>query len=257
LDATTVDVMRGTHAVVITFDPRKRWTWDYVTREVPKIVSLKVFILVIENFRDAWDDDITTTENKRQVSIFEVKEFVDSQGPFVKLLEASMKNCFGLAGVKTFLNMPFLKMQREVIEAKLRRNSEEQDQNELEFRLISEETTYEVRNSRIFVGITLYVLMNGTGSLQSYLVRLANRNKAVPTETSLSRAGSTTLSRSQSASTSSTPQTGSLNNSQISTSPSTPEIARTTPNPIAQANQPQQPRSNATPPPPTEPFKRA
>jgi len=34
LDAKTIDVFKGTHAVILMVDPVKKWTWDYVVREV-------------------------------------------------------------------------------------------------------------------------------------------------------------------------------------------------------------------------------
>ena len=35
LDADNIDVFRGAHAVVYVFDPRKRWTLEYVQRQLP------------------------------------------------------------------------------------------------------------------------------------------------------------------------------------------------------------------------------
>jgi hypothetical protein len=47
LDAETIDVMKGAHAVIFMVDPTKKWTFDYVKREMPKIPSnVRVLIIV-------------------------------------------------------------------------------------------------------------------------------------------------------------------------------------------------------------------
>jgi len=83
-----------------------------------------------------------STENQRQVSEYEVREFVDAHAPFVKHCEASMKNCYGLKNVKIFLDLPFLKQQRDVIQAKLNRNIEDSQRAEEELRLTTEAQDY-------------------------------------------------------------------------------------------------------------------
>lgn len=40
-------VMRGAHAIVFVVDPTKKWTFDYVIRELPKVPSgLSTLLLV-------------------------------------------------------------------------------------------------------------------------------------------------------------------------------------------------------------------
>ena len=46
LDASTIDVMTGTHAVIFMVDPTKKWTFDYVMREMNKIPS-HVWVLIV------------------------------------------------------------------------------------------------------------------------------------------------------------------------------------------------------------------
>jgi GTPase SAR1 family protein len=161
LDASTVDVMRGAHAVVMCYDPRKRWTWEYVERELPKIASLNVHVLVLETFRDIVltpEEASAQDANRRQVSEDEARQFCELHGDIVSFAQASMKNCYGLKSVKTFLNFPFLAVQKQSYEAKLRRNLEETTQTREEFRVVSEEQTYD-----------------------SYITFLTNRTKAVST----------------------------------------------------------------------------
>lgn len=160
LDASTVDVMRGAHAVIVCYDPRKRWTWDYVEKEVPKLAASQVHVLVLENFRDAVLDPATASpqdSNRRQISEDEARQFCEMNGAQISFAQASPKNCYGLKAVKTFLNLPFLMVQKQSLEAKLRRNQEDTAQTLEEFRIVSEEQPYD-----------------------SYLTFLSNRTKAVP-----------------------------------------------------------------------------
>ncbi len=47
LDAQTVDVYKGTHGVLLLMDPTKKWTFDYVQRELQNIPNdLHVLLLV-------------------------------------------------------------------------------------------------------------------------------------------------------------------------------------------------------------------
>lgn len=46
LDAETIDVMKGTHAVIFMVDPTKKWTFDYVRREMPKVPP-NVWVLIV------------------------------------------------------------------------------------------------------------------------------------------------------------------------------------------------------------------
>lgn len=117
LDSSNWNVYNQTHGVIIMFDPRREWTWNYVTKEVPKIPT-RIRTLILANYRDRG------TEVK--VTNSEAKAFCRQQGKHVYFLEASMKDCFGLLGVKTFLNLPFLELQREHLEAALFQNQQEE-----------------------------------------------------------------------------------------------------------------------------------
>ncbi len=55
------------------------------------------------NFKDSLETVVVTEKV--------VRGWLQSRKQTVVYLEASMKNCYGLIGVKTFLNLPFLKMQ--------------------------------------------------------------------------------------------------------------------------------------------------
>jgi len=47
LDAANVDVYKSTHAVVFVYDIRKKWTFDYIVRELPNVPAhISVLVLV-------------------------------------------------------------------------------------------------------------------------------------------------------------------------------------------------------------------
>eukprot|EP01120_Amphizonella_sp_Union-15-10_P007191 TRINITY_DN2401_c0_g1_i2.p1 TRINITY_DN2401_c0_g1~~TRINITY_DN2401_c0_g1_i2.p1 ORF type:complete len:749 (-),score=191.47 TRINITY_DN2401_c0_g1_i2:14-2224(-) len=133
LDAQTIDVLKGAQAVVMVLDPIKRWTWDYVVREVP-LIPKNIMVLILANYRDV--------AQHRAVPDTEIEAFAKQCGSHVKYLEASMKNCYGLKGVKCFLNIPFLKLQREALTFQLNVNTEEMEKVEEEFKMIIELQDY-------------------------------------------------------------------------------------------------------------------
>ena len=51
LDATMVDVYQNCHAAVFLIDPSKKWTYEYVQRELP-LVPAHVPTCILINFRD-------------------------------------------------------------------------------------------------------------------------------------------------------------------------------------------------------------
>jgi len=67
LDASLIDVYKGTNAVVIMMDPIKPWTFNYVKKEMKKIPQ-NIHTLLIVNFKDE--------SSKRLVSEREIKEYV-------------------------------------------------------------------------------------------------------------------------------------------------------------------------------------
>jgi GTPase SAR1 family protein len=136
LDASTVDVMKGAHAVIFTCDPSRLATWEYVKKEVFKLQGQKVYILILASFRDVGTDSWKVSKNQ-------IAEFCRDQGDHVRFLESSMLNCYGLKGVKSFLNLPFLRLKREELEAALLRNNDEYNTVNQELQYITENEEYE------------------------------------------------------------------------------------------------------------------
>jgi hypothetical protein len=44
--AETVDVYKNCHAVLFLMDPRKKWTFDYIERELPNVPK-NTFVLIL------------------------------------------------------------------------------------------------------------------------------------------------------------------------------------------------------------------
>jgi hypothetical protein len=81
-------------------------------------------------------------DDKRVVTDYEIKEYARECGSHVVAAEASMLNRFGVKAIKTFFNLPFLQMERNVLEQQLRRNEEEIALAEQEVAVMSEEQNY-------------------------------------------------------------------------------------------------------------------
>lgn len=119
LDATMVDVYRGTHACAVLVDPSKRWTFEYAMRTLEDVPKHIPSVLIL-NFRDYPDD-------KRVVSVAEATEAVhDAFGsrPFTPVvIETSLLNCYGLSAVSMFLHVPFLCLKRATLDEALKANT--------------------------------------------------------------------------------------------------------------------------------------
>jgi GTPase SAR1 family protein len=57
LDASSIDVYKGAHAVILVYDITKQWTWEYVEREInnvpfhiPVVVLVRIHLLMIAVF---------------------------------------------------------------------------------------------------------------------------------------------------------------------------------------------------------------
>lgn len=102
LDATAVDVYKGTHGVLLLFDISKRWSFDYVVKLLPAIPET-IPVLLLGNCRDRGD--------QRAVLDDEIKEFVEEHKSRTSLLtyaECSMANGFGLKFIHRFFSIPYL-----------------------------------------------------------------------------------------------------------------------------------------------------
>ena len=119
LDATMVDVYQNCHAAVFLIDPSKKWTYEYVQRELP-LVPEHVPTCILINFRDY-------PASKRAIRSEEVEadcEAAFSGRPFRPfVVETSLLNCYGLSALSTFLHIPFLCLKRASLERALALNT--------------------------------------------------------------------------------------------------------------------------------------
>lgn len=140
LDAEFVDVYKGAHGVLMTMDITKPWTFKYIERELPKVPP-HIPVLVLANHRDMDEHRLVQTEEA--VAFIEHLERPDRSPP-VHYAETSMKNGFGLKYIHTFLNLPFLLLQRETLLKQLQVNAEDTESTleELQIHKETEEQDY-------------------------------------------------------------------------------------------------------------------
>lgn len=127
-------------------DWMKAWTFDYVKLELMRLPpSLPVLILI--NHRDV---DPCQQNTPNAVSLQQVKSYVHhlTRGPDaspVLVAESSMRNGFGLKYLHKFFNLPFLQLQREVVQRQVEQNKNDMELTfqELESLLESEEQNYD------------------------------------------------------------------------------------------------------------------
>jgi hypothetical protein len=110
LDADNIDVFRGAHAVVYVFDPRKRWTLDYVQRQLPSVPP-QVSVLILGGFADLLTTDAEGAEPADVVPVEEVQRMAEAEaarrGRPVLSARASMLDCYGLDVLYNFLQLPY------------------------------------------------------------------------------------------------------------------------------------------------------
>ncbi len=131
LDARSVNIYRGAHAVIMLVDPTKKWTFEYAQRELARMPRT-VSVLLLANFRDLGD--------KWQVSAGEMKEL--ARGCGAEYAECAMVNSYGLRSAQLFLNLPFLKLKTAVIEEQMRRAQEEVAVAQQELQMVALESNY-------------------------------------------------------------------------------------------------------------------
>lgn len=140
VDARTVDVYKGCHAVIFMVDPTRKWTLEYAKKGLKE---LKEYIETNRNTSNANTNKANKKYNHFSINyndkfnsslidaliIFckkdlrqhwtltqnEIDEFVNTLEPNVKHLEISLKDCFGMKELHTFFSVPFLRMKVELI----------------------------------------------------------------------------------------------------------------------------------------------
>jgi GTPase SAR1 family protein len=102
LDASLIDVYKGANAVILIFDITKKWTFQYIQEEIKNIPENLDFIVLANCF------DLT---DKRVVTDEEIEKFKKSSKRKIRVIPTSMKNCYGLKQLHTYLQLPFSKLK--------------------------------------------------------------------------------------------------------------------------------------------------
>lgn len=120
LDAEFIDVYKGTNGVILVFDITKKWTFDYVQKEIAKIPG-HIPVLILGNRCDQG--------HHRTVGVEEPKYFVENldRSSSTRYAEASMYNGFGLKFLYKWFNLPFLQLQHQTLLGQLDTNKRETD----------------------------------------------------------------------------------------------------------------------------------
>lgn len=144
LDAELIDVYRCTNGVLLVFDITKRWTLDYVYKELPKIPN-NIPVLVLGNHCDM--------NHHRSVNEDEVIYYLktlERDSP-IRYSEVSMSNGFGLRLIYKWIGISFLQLQRENIMNHLETNGNETKimTMELDVYQQSNEANYDIFLSRL------------------------------------------------------------------------------------------------------------
>eukprot|EP01080_Neovahlkampfia_damariscottae_P011532 gene11532-4785_t len=133
LDASLINVYKGTNAVILIFDITKRWTFEYIKDEIERIPN-NIDFIVLANFYDLSDKRVVTEE--------EIEKFKKSSKRKIRVIPTSMKNCFGLKQLHTYLQLPFLKMKIEETKRQLVKFEEDYKGTSTEIDMIIKEQNY-------------------------------------------------------------------------------------------------------------------
>ena len=140
LDATAVDIWKGTNAAILMMDPVKKWTYEYAVATIEKVPE-GIDLLLVANFRDTFQYWNVSMEEIRKVSQSRKDTFVT---------DASMLNGFGMKSILNFLNIPFLKIKTKHLKEQLERTEQDLKAAEEELILVSQNQKYDKQESTSF-----------------------------------------------------------------------------------------------------------
>jgi len=129
-DASTVNVYKGCHAVLVVFDPTRKWTFDYAKAELEKVPKT-CQVLLMANFRDL--------NNRRQVSENEIENHLRACESNVNYIECCMMNGYGLKQLYNWLNIPFLLLKQQSLRHELEMAEKELKTAQHEAQLVQEQ----------------------------------------------------------------------------------------------------------------------
>lgn len=150
----TIDVWRGADAIVVLFDPRKRWTFVYALRllsEAPAAVP----VLLASNFADVEGgrNEGSAYESigggggasTQPVAWSEVEQAAEEEakrsGRTVVAVKTSMVDCTGLPTLHAFLQVPYYRAKQAALEVAMREAAEKHGHAEAVVRAMAAGTT--------------------------------------------------------------------------------------------------------------------
>jgi len=135
-DSMIVSVVNSdVHAIIFMIDPRKKYTLEYVQREL-EYITHDCDILIVSNFTDLCN------EKKPQISANDIKELIRKSGKNIRHCEASMSDRFGVKAIKTFISIPFTKLEEQFLLQQLERVKNDIQTSYQDFDKLSEEQDY-------------------------------------------------------------------------------------------------------------------
>ena len=114
----SIDLYKGTDAVVFMLHPGKRWTMDFVERELKELAPRgDAPVLILYNFMD----EINSAGGSANVALSEVVDLADQynvegEPERVAVIQTSMADCFGLSNLNAFLHVIYLKSKKKLCE---------------------------------------------------------------------------------------------------------------------------------------------
>ncbi|KAI8637298.1 hypothetical protein BD408DRAFT_368140 [Parasitella parasitica] len=121
LDASTVNVYRNTHGVILIFDTTKPWTFDYVNKELGNVPE-SVAVLVLGNFCDK-EQERKVEMDAVHATLYEHNQDRIKRGAIkpnlIRYAETSMQTGLGLKYIYEYLGVPFLQLMIESLNKQL------------------------------------------------------------------------------------------------------------------------------------------
>ncbi|CAG8577825.1 7386_t:CDS:2, partial [Paraglomus brasilianum] len=126
LDAENVNVYRNTQGIILMFDITKKWTFEYAVRELVAVPE-HMAVLLLGNFADLSAQRTVSTAHVYQV-ITECNGNRSSKYTLankIRYVETSMQSGLGLDYIYKYFGVPFLQLQRDILNQQLEAKSKE------------------------------------------------------------------------------------------------------------------------------------
>jgi len=124
LNSSLIDVYKNAQCVILLVNILKRKSWKYARKQLAKVPQ-GLDVVIMPNYMDRHEE--------RVVSRNEIQEWCAQKsaqrGQTIRIIETSMKNCYGLKSLYTYFNIPFCKLKVDTVQKELKRLKEELKEN--------------------------------------------------------------------------------------------------------------------------------